>query len=407
MYKYFFLFCVIIRVIHFKFSGFDSTFCCDISRYLDTSKNIIEGNYNLINELFITAPIYSYYLALLRLIDDKNFLNLLITSQIIISSIGVIYIMKISRLLFDDKNTEIITGIVFSLYPNTFFYAHMVAQETIFEFFFIISCFYFCKFTNNNKIKYLLFFLLFVTLALLTKSHISIIIILLLLSIVIVSQTIKRKLQNILISILVIGIITFPYGYYNYVKNKIYVISSSGPGMYMSLSHNDNIYNFLVEISSLEELKNKNSINLFPVQDKSIEKMNMKEKENFWKKDALQWIENNPKKFIKMKMYNFFHFIFPGVNINHYTFNKWLISFIISAPVYIGAYVAIYKCVRINIKKHLLILSCFIGMIIFSTIFMPVDRFTYVTLEPLFIVYFGYFIKKLFDEQINIKSKSY
>ena len=133
----------------------------------------------------------------------------------------------------------------------------------------------------------------------------------------------------------------------------------------------------------------------------------MKEKENFWKKDALQWIENNPKKFIKMKMYNFFHFIFPGVNINHYTFNKWLISFIISAPVYIGAYVAIYKCVRINIKKHLLILSCFIGMIIFSTIFMPVDRFTYVTLEPLFIVYFGYFIKKLFDEQINIKSKSY
>ena len=29
----------------------------------------------------------------------------------------------------------------------------------------------------------------------------------------------------------------------------------------------------------------------------------MKEKENFWKKDALQWIENNPKKFVKMKMY--------------------------------------------------------------------------------------------------------
>jgi len=407
MYKYFFLFCVIIRVMHFKFSGFDSIFCCDISRYLDTSKNILEGNYNLINELFITAPIYSYYLALLRLIDDKNFLNLLISSQIIISSIGVIYIMKISRLIFNDKDSEIITGITFSLYPTTFFYAHMIAQETIFEFFFIISCFYFCKFTNKNKIKYLLFFLLFVTLSLLTKSHILIIIILLLLSIIVVSRTIKKKLQNILISLLVIGIITFPYGYYNYVKNKIYVISSSGPGLYMSLTHNDNIYNFLVEINSLEELKNKDSINLFPVQNKFIEKMNMKEKENFWKKDALQWIENNPKKFIKMKIYNFFHFIFPGVNINHYTFNKWLISFIISAPIYIGAYVAIYKCVKINIKKHLLILSCFIGMIIFSTIFMPVDRFTYVTLEPLFIVYFGYFIKKLFDEQINIKSKSY
>ena len=38
---------------------------------------------------------------------------------------------------------------------------------------------------------------------------------------------------------------------------------------------------------------------------------------------------------------------------------------------------------------------------------MPVDRFTYVTLEPLFIVYFGYFIKKLFNEQFRIKSQNY
>lgn len=407
MYKYFFLLCLVIRIVHFKFSGFDTTFCCDISRYLDTSKSIIEGNYNLINELFITAPIYSYYLALLRILDDKNFINLLISTQIVISSIGVVYIMKISRILFNDKNIEIITGITFSVYPTTFFYVHMIAQETVFEFFFIISCFYFCKFTNKNKMKYLLLFLLFVTLALLTKSHVLIIIILLLLSIVILSETIKKKLYNIAISLMVIGLITFPYGYYNYVKNKIYVISSSGPGMYMSSSHNDSIYNFLVEINSLEKLKNKDTINLFPVQNKSIEKMNMKEKENFWKKDALQWIENNPKKFLKMKIYNFFHFVFPGVNINHYKFNKWLISFIISAPIYIGAYVAIYKCVKINIKKHLLILSCFIGMAIFSTIFMPVDRFTYVTLEPLLTIYFAYFIKKLFYERLNIKSKNY
>lgn len=391
----FFLLSIIFRIIHFKFSGYGTFFCCDVSRYLDSSENIINGNYNLINDLFITAPAYSYYLAFLRIISGDNFVNLLIITQIIISSIGTVFIIKIAEKIFNNKTITNISGLTYSIYPPTFFYAHMIAQETLFEFFFIITAYYYCKFANKNKIKYLAIFSVFASLTILTKSHVTIIFALLIISILIISKEIKKKLYNSVIVILIIAFITFPNGYYNYVKNGLYVLSSSGGGMFMSAYHNDKIYNFLVEIDSLDEIKEKDTIHLYPASNINLNNMVIKEKESYWINEAIDWIKNNQKKFIKMKLHNFFNFIIPGPNIHHYSFNKWLISFLISGPIYIGAYISIYKCVKIKFQKHLLIMSVFIGMAIFSTLFMPIDRFIFTTLEPFLIIYFSHFIQML------------
>jgi hypothetical protein len=393
-YIIFFLFSILIRIVHFKFSGFDSFFCCDVSRYLDGSKNIIDSNYNLINDLFITAPFYPYFLAFLRKINEPNLINLIVFTQIIISSSGTIFIMKISEKIFNSTIISNLSGLIYSIYPTTLFYTHMVGQETLFQFFFIVSCYYFYKFYNKNKTKYLIAFSVFISLAILTKTIANLVFILMIISLIIFS---KKKIYNSLIIILVILLVTFPYGFYNLKKNRFYVLSSTGSGLFFSMSHNDNIYNFLVEINSLGELKNKETINFYPQSyfNESLKYMSLKEKERYWFNEGMEWINDHPIKFIKMKIYNFFHFLFPGVNINHYSFSKWLISFTIALPLYFGAYISILKCLKSNFRKHLIIISTFGGMGIFSTFLMPVDRFIYITLEPILIVYFAHFIKEL------------
>lgn len=390
----FFLFSILVRIIHFKFSGFDSFFCCDTSRYLDGSKNIINGNYNLINDLFITAPLYPYFIAFLRKINETYLINIIVFTQIIISSFGTVFIIKISDKIFNNKIISNLSGFIYSIYPTTLFYSHMVGQETLFQFFFIVSCYYFYKFYNKNKIKYLVIFSITVSLAILTKTVANLVFILMIISLIILF---KKKIRNSLIVLSIILLSTFPYGFYNLKKNGLYVLSSSGSGLFFSISHNNNIYNFLVEINSLDQLRNKESINMYPQSylDKNIKNMSLKQKENYWFNEGLQWVKSNPKKFIEMKIYNFFHFLFPGVNKNHFSYSKWLISFVIALPLYFGAYISIFVCLKSNFKRHIVVLSTFTGMAIFSTLLIPIDRFIYITLEPIFIIYFAHFTKEL------------
>lgn len=400
-YIIFFFISILSRLIHLTFSNYKYDFCCDVDRYLKLSENIINGNFNLVDKLFIVAPFYPYYLALLRIISNENFINFLIVSQILISSTTTIFIMKITKEIFKNRIAVNTSGLIYSIYPTTLFYTHMIGQETFFQFFFIISSYYFCKFTNHKKIKDLFIFSLFITLSFLTKSHVSIIIIFFLISIFILSANIKRKLQNVLIVIITLNLICFPNALYNYKKNGIYVLSTTGFGMAMS-SNSDNFYNFLVEAKNISELKDPNIINLYPPEMEV--NASIKEKEKYWLKYSIEWIKNNPKKFMEMKLYNFYNFIMPGVNIKHYTFKKWLILFIISFPLYIFAYLEIIQRSIINYKKNFLIISVFLGMLIYSTLFFPQDRLNYIILEPLYIIYFSNFITKIFNLN-KIKSK--
>ena len=170
----------------------------------------------------------------------------------------------------------------------------------------------------------------------------------------------------------------FPNAYYNYKKNGVYALSTTGLGLSMS-SNSDNFYNFLVEIKNINQLKNPETINFYPAKIDSAQKI------------------------IEMKFYNLYNFILPGVNKNHYTFKVWLFSFLIALPLYIGAYIEIYRNTIKDYKKHLLIISVGLGMMSYSVLFFPQDRINYIMLEPLYIVYFSNFIKKIF---INLKKNS-
>jgi len=392
-YILFFFISLIVRLLHLTFSNYKYHFCCDVERYLRLSENIINGNYNLLDDLFIVAPFYPYYLALLKIISNENFINSLIASQIFISSTTTVFIMKITKEIFKSKFTVNISGLIYSVYPTTLFYTHMIGQETFFQFFFIVSSFFFCKFANKQKFKDLFLFSLFITFSFLTKSHVSIIIIFFVISVFLLSKKIKKKIQNVLIIIITVNLICFPNGLYNYKKNGIYALSTTGFGLSMA-SNSENFYNFLVEVKNIKELKDPNIINLYP--PKIDTNKNIKDKEKYWLDSSIEWIKNNPKKFIVMKLYNFYNFVMPGGNAKHYTFKMWLILFLVALPLYVGSYIEIIQRSIINYKKNLLIISVFFGMLIYSVPFFPQDRLNYIMLEPLYIIYFSNFIIKIF-----------
>jgi hypothetical protein len=104
--------------------------------------------------------------------------------------------MKITKEIFKNKFTVNISGLIYSVYPTTLFYTHMIGQETFFQFFFIVSSFFFCKFVNKKKFKDLFIFSLFITFSFLTKSHVSIIIIFFVISVFLLSIKIKKKFKT-------------------------------------------------------------------------------------------------------------------------------------------------------------------------------------------------------------------
>ena len=114
-----FIFCLafMFRYLFSIFSGIDNFDGPDNYRYLVQSDAILEGNFNLQEKLFITAPLFPYLLAFFKWAFAANYIIALEAFQIFLSSISVIFLMLTSNLIFNNKRVALLTGLVFSMYP--------------------------------------------------------------------------------------------------------------------------------------------------------------------------------------------------------------------------------------------------------------------------------------------------
>ena len=62
-------------------------------------------------------------------------------------------------------------------------------------------------------------------------------------------------------------------------------------------------------------------------------------------------MKENPKKKIELVFLDLKNFLIPGVNINFHPTKIWLISFMISLPIFLFAYLEIIKRVFLNFKE--------------------------------------------------------
>ena len=387
------IFCIafIFRYLFSLFSGIGNFEIPDIVRYMAQSDSILEGRFNLDGKLFITAPLFPYILAFFKFVFGASYIAALEIFQITLSSISVVMLMQTAYVIFKDQRIKLLVGIAMSIYPVTLYYVHQFSQESIFQSLFIISIYYYSVFFTKEQIKDLILFSVFFALALLTKSIILLMFPFLMISLLFKFQITRKKIFQICCSVSIILLITAPYGIYNKVVNNTYVIASSGQGGLFLTGHNDDFYTYVVnpppnDSSEYQRLKNMD-YKIFEKLESQITNKDHKFQQATYLNAGIEWSLQNPDKFFHLLWVNIRNFLQPGFNIFHHPFNLWLLTFLMSAPVYVLAYIEIIRRLLIAPRDHLAIASIFLGMISVAIIFYHQGRFRAITVEPFYLMY--------------------
>ena len=368
--------------------------------YDKQSNEILLGNYNLLRPLFITAPFFSYFQALIKLLFSNYWIYALEFFQVLISSISGIFFYKLSNQILICKKTSLLATIIFCFYPLTLWLVGTFTQDIWFQSFLIIFFYFFFNSLEKKSTKLLIVSSLLFSLTYLTKSHI------LLFSIFIPIIILFKKKINLLTRIkfiLIFSSISFfcslPYGLYNLAINNTYVIGSNGLGGTFLTGHNDDAYLNHLKLNELTpEQKQKFRSNLYSIYDELKPRLDIaspSDKQSIMLSEGIKWVKNNPKKTYELKIYHIKRFFTPGISSYWYSFYTWLIVFIITFPIYLFAYIAICHSLIYDFNKNFWILGLIISLLFFSSFFYFSGRFRVITLEPYYIIYASNLIFKL------------
>jgi Dolichyl-phosphate-mannose-protein mannosyltransferase len=386
-----FILAIFARCIFVAWSGLGPALTGDYSRYDDQSNRILLGDFNLVSVNFITAPLFPYVLAGMKYVFGIHYTAALQTLQICLSGVSALFLLETAQLIFSDYRTSILTGIAFAIYPITLYYVHGVGQESIFQSLFIISVYYFVEYLHSRSRRTLIYFAFLFSLAMLTKSHIILVAPFLLLSIAITYGLHKDTILDLCSVIGVIFVVTLPYGIYNKMVNGAYIVSSSGQGNSFLFGHNDDTYRFVVNPPPQDSPEFKRILNgqqeFYERLAPQLRNLNDQGRQNVYLKDGIEWCINNPTKLVRLTWEYFYLFLMPGASFHHHPLNAWLAMFVASAPIFALAYFEIIRRIVEDYKKHLAVISIFLGMLVFSLVFFPQARFRVVTIEQFYLMY--------------------
>jgi len=392
------------RYLLLIFSGKDNyELNIDSHYYNDQSNEVLKGNFNLLRHLYIIAPFFSYFQALVKFIFASHWMVVLEFLQISIASVSGVYLYKLTNQIFRKNQTSILASILFCFYPMTIWWVGTFAQEIWFQSFLIIFFYYFLKSLNENSLKLLIISSLIFCLTFLTKSHILLfsifipIIILLKKNIIFI-----QKLKFIFIFTAISLTSTLPYGIYNLVVNDTYVLSSNGlGGTFITGNNNDAYLSHIKRDEITSEQKARFQYNKYLIMEElepKTKNKTPKEIQQIYLLAGLDWIKKNPKKAIELKLDHAKRFFTPGVSKYWHGFEKWLAVLIITAPLYFFAYISIFQGIKNNIRENFWILSLMSSLFIFTTVFYYSGRFRVITLEPYYIIFAS-------NTLINLKEK--
>jgi len=405
-----FFFAFVIRYGWAYLSGVGNFSFPDWPRYNSQSDEILKGNFNLETQLFITAPLFSYVVAFCKLIFGASYAWFLEFLQISLSSLSVIFLALTADELFRSSRVTLLTAISFSIYPITLYWVHVFGQETFFQAFLIIGMSYLVKFLRNRDEITIIKASLFLSLTLLTKSHIQLVFPFLVLSIIVTSPNIKASIRPIGFMLLTVITLTMPYGIYNKLENGTYVISSSGGGGFFLTGHNEDAYAAIVEPPPLgsDEWRRLAAMDfrIYSELEPKLRDKTHAEKQAVYFQAGLEWSQKNLSKSVELAIINFKNYIQPGFHKGHQDPKLWLISFLLAAPVFALAYFEIIRSVRNDWLAHTEVASLFLTMLAFSVIFYSQNRFRVITIEPWYLMYACSGLVFLY-ERIKIKRLKY
>ncbi len=321
----------------------------DSIRYDMLSDQIIRGIHDLDLIAFVSAPLFPYLLALLKLVFQEHWLWVADIYQFSVFSISACFVFKLSKTLFNNTTSAFVSTFLYALNPMILWYNLSLSQETSFMAFFIIALYHLHKYVSERKYSNIIFSSIFLSLSFMTKSHIGILILALAVVILAMKETKAFVLFSLVTLLCISPILVRNISLYDSVS-----FSNFSFGSMLMAGHADETYPCLAGIRNAatdnqdcdlnmifnpnHNFNSKGKINLLAPKERNSSKIDL----------TLSWMKANPGKVIRLKLRALYRFILPSVDPKAYSNKLFLFSLFIGLIMYLPAYFNIYRRIKIE-----------------------------------------------------------
>ena len=345
----------------------------DTYTYLRIGEEIFSGK---IIQTPLHMPGYGIWMFLFNFITQNNYG--VIIGDIVISCLTVYVIYLLSYEIFKKKEISIISALIFALYPFSIFYSISALSETLFVFLLLLSILMFYR--NDFFYGSLLIIL---SIYIKPTPDIFAPFLILIFSLVIKKYSFKKSIFHLCIYYTLYILLLSPWWFHNWKKYDGFVRINLSGGYHLYSGNN---------------IKNKTGGGIGGIDvdhnwsDEDIKYRGI-EFHNKFKKEAYNFIKENPKEFVNLTMIKFLRFWRMHPYTDEY---KGTIYKLISTLSY-GIILILSILFIFNSKKFLRIISPLLTIIFFTTaihcITIASIRYRY-PIEPILIIFASYTIYK-------------
>ena len=357
------------------------------------------GKFSLVNfgDFFVPnlfmPPLYAFYLYFFKIFHFNNeiYIQVVLFSQIILSSFSVVIFYNINKLFFSNKIC-ILGTLIFSLFPLHIYACAQISSIILQSFLMITFFYFFLKTMKKNNFYNICFLSLASGLLILLRGEF---IALFLLSILYLALFIKINLKSILIIILLTFVVISPYLMRNIiVLDTITITKSIGFNLWKGNNPQTDVEgkNYIYDsIFDQEDLDLREQINKV-LEDKYYE-INL---DKVFLSEGIKNINNDPIKYFGLYLKKILSFLFIDLNSsNPYYYHPlhYLPILFISITSIIGIILSKKNSYQINF----LILFFIVNIAIVSVFFiLPRYKLAIIPLQIIFSNIFFEYIKKNF-----------
>jgi 4-amino-4-deoxy-L-arabinose transferase-like glycosyltransferase len=385
------LFFVSRWVFSFFFGSDHFSRATDAYRIEQAVDAMLLGQFDLNIGRFIVAPLYPFFWAAHKWMFGQHWPLALLVSQWIVIAVGACFFYALAARLFNRRVAALAT-LGYAFFPTMLVWSDSFSSEAIFPSVFILSLFFLVEVAYRGKGSDLFWSALFFSFSFLLKSHVLLFApaIIWYLFRVIASRK-KALLFSVAYGALCL-VATLPYGAYTLKKHGTYTLAGNGAHFHFYTGHSEFGYRSIVDVPPQDSdafvaLKQMDFSRFNGAQHDSLMQLPVAERQHAFGAWAIAWMKENPLKTAELVVYNTVFFLMPGVSFRHYPAQIWLALFLLSLPIYFGAYAALRWLILHPQKHHAFFVALFVTMLLFSMVFYVQNRFRTLTIEPIFIMY--------------------
>ena len=342
----------------------------------------------LIPNLFM-PPLYAFYLYFFSLInlEGQSYVQLILSSQILLSSISVAVFYKINKIFFSEK-ISFFSSLIFSIFPLHVYACAQISSISLQSFLTILFFYFFFQFIKKRNFLSIFSFSLTGGLLILLRGEFIAIFIL---SLSYLSFFLKIEIKKILLVGLITFIVILPYLTRNILIFETVTITKSvgwnlwkGNNPYSTVEGSSRVYGNLAE-----QIKNIPKNKFYEINSDKV-----------FLDEAFKNINDEPVRYLILffkKVLSFMFIDIKSTQPNYY--NPWHYL-----PVLFFGITSTLGIIVSNKKSHqlnYLILYFFLNIIIFSTFFiLPRYKLAIIPIQIIFTnVLFNYVINKFFKSK--------